>query len=174
MKDYQHMKLIKLLLTIFVLASIFSCAAQKKPAKKISRHYLVEVEGNYQKINRVEDLPSVITNYFGKQRFDRDMVGPEGEFNGSRGTKLIRAGNAGEIWFIDFWMGGTGVSQTFMAFRVKDNKILSIGAVYQGQLEDLTIEELKSRLPMKPECVKKQENYLQYVYETGYNLCPSN
>ena len=71
-------------------------------------------------------------------------------------------------------MGGTGVSQTFMAFRVKDNKILSIGAVYQGQLEDLTIEELKSRLPMKPECVKKQENYLQYVYETGYNLCPSN
>jgi hypothetical protein len=171
------MQLIKFLVILVVLSSTLSCTAQKKPTKKVSQHYLVEVKGNYQKINRVEDVPSVITNYFGKQKFDRDMVGPEGEFNGSRGTKLLRAGNAGEIWFIDFLMGGTGLSQTFLAFRVNEGKILSILEIdhtktHPKSFIQLTITELESKLPTRPVCVKKHDDYLQYIYETGYGVCP--
>jgi hypothetical protein len=168
------MQLIRFLVILIVFSSLFSCATQKKPIIKTpSPTNLVNVSGNYQKIYQVEDLPSVISDYFKKPRFEFDMVGPEGVFSSSRGgSKLVNSGNGGEIWFIEFWMGGAGLSQTFLSFRVKDNKILSIGNVYQGQIVKLTIEELQSRLPTKPECVKKQENYLQHHYEIGYGICP--
>ncbi len=167
------MKLFRFFVILLVFFSISSCAAQKKTMNIPSSPTLVKVTGNYQKISRVEDLPSVITDYFKQPRFEFDMVGPEGEFNSSRGgSKLVSAGNAGEIWFIEFLMGGAGLSQSFLSFRVKDNRILSLGTFYQGQVVNLTIEQLQNRLPMKPECVKKQENYFQHLYEIGYGICP--
>lgn len=167
------MALIRFLVILVVFSSMFSCAAQKKSIKISSSPNLVKVSGNYQKITHVEELPSVITDYFRQPRFEFDMVDPEGVFSSSRGgSKLVSAGNGGEIWFIEFLMGGAGLSQSFLSFRVKDNKILSVGTFYQGQVVELTIEELQNRLPTKPECVKKQENYFQHLYEVGYGICP--
>jgi hypothetical protein len=172
------MEKIRLLAILILFSSLFSCAAKPKPLVKIVPPHFVGVSGDYQKINSVQELPNVISDYFSKERFGADMVGPESsEFSSSRGTKLISAGNSGEIWFIEFLMGGTGLSQSFLAFRVKEKRILSIleidpTKIYPKPFLQLTIDELQNKLPTQPVCVKKRENYLQYIYETGYGICP--
>jgi hypothetical protein len=172
------MKLIRLLANLIVFSSLLSCAAQSKPLPKIGIHHFVKVLGNYQKIYQVQDLPNVISDYFNKDRFGADMVGPESsEFNSSFGTQLISAGNSGEIWFIEFWVGGTGRSKDFLAFRVRDKKILSLIEINElkvlpSHVLSLTIANLESKLPTQPICAKKDKDYAQYSYEIGYRICP--
>ena len=63
------------------------------------------------------------------------------------------------------------LAKHLLSFKLKDNKISSLGSVSQGRLAELTIKELASKLPDKAICSRKPEDWLQYLYEKGYGLC---
>jgi hypothetical protein len=170
------MNMLKQLILFFVLCSIFSCASGAESLVKPIPFAMVEVTGDYQGIYDVKDLPPVILSYFNVARFGADMVNPEAHFNSSRGTQLIAAGNAGEIWFIEYFTGGSGVSRWFIAFRITDNVVHSLTTIYPVDtlpIREISIEELARRLPNKASCVSQKENWVQYMYENGFGLCPN-
>ena len=134
---------------------------------------MVRVTGEYVEINDVKDLPLVLTRYFNKDRFGAEMVNPESYFNGSRGTQLKSAGNAGDVWFIEYFSGGAALSRWFAAFRIKDNVIYSLTTIYPvDRTFHISIDELANRLPNKAGCITKKENWVQYTFETSFGLCP--
>ena len=176
------MQLAKLLIFIIVISVITSCITKAKSiassSPKIRPAAAVKISGEYKKIIRVKDLPASITNHFNKDKNCAGLANPDDEFNFSDYStkrlpcsKLVAAGNAGDIWFIEFVTGGVGVSQTFLSFRLKDNLVTSLGNIYnQAQLVKLSIKDLDNQLS-NFSCNK--DNYFQYYFQIKYGVCPS-
>ena len=170
------MQIAKLINFIFLIFAITSCAAKAKPIAHSSQRTgpvaAVKISGEYTKVYRVEDIPLVITDYFNKDKNCAGIANPDAEFNSSCAvgnggnnvpcSKLISAGNAGDIWFIEYVTGGAGVSQTFLSFRLKDNLVITLGNIYnQAQLVKLSIKDLDNQLS-NVSCNK--DNYFQYYF----------
>jgi hypothetical protein len=136
-------------------------------------------------LNSAKELPSEIFEHLSNEYIDcPGIADPEEKFNSGCGMgfgglpckKMVYAGSIGDIWFMEYLQGGAGVSQTFYAFKVKNEHVVSV-LVYQplsGKQRTVTTEELSSSLSNKtPECSKKN-NYLQYLVETQYGLCTAS
>ena len=162
---------------VLVVCSLFSCVSKTQSATKtIAPPSLVRVTGDYQKVSDVKDLPPAIMGYFNKSPYEIPMVNSQSEFKSSRfATLLVSAGNAGDVWFLEFYTGGTGVSHTFLGFRLKENAVASIKPIiFSNKLIALSIDDLVSLMPVKAECVSQKVNYTQWIYETGYGLCKNH
>lgn len=171
-------------LFLFALLSIvFSVGnTEEKPRRNQG---IVKVIGDFQPLNSAKELPSTILEHLSNEYKDcPGIADPDDEYNsscamGSKGLpckKMLYAGNIGDIWFMEYLQGGAGVSQTFYAFKIINEHVVSI-LVYQplsGKQRIVKTEELISSLLNKtPECSKKGD-YLQYLAEIHYGLCTSS
>jgi hypothetical protein len=128
------------------------------------------VSGQYELIRNVEKLPTAINKYFRSPIFCTPISDPESDFQSECGTKLLNAGTAGNIWFVDYIRGGSGITRILIAYKLNENKIVNLKAQYVTHI--VSFEELTNSLEIDLKCVSSKENWLQYEVQRGYDLCP--
>lgn len=143
----------------------------------------IKIHGNFKKIENVNDLPPPILYKLNNQiAHCPGIANHNEEFSpGCSGEapcqKFLYGGHFDNIWFIDYLSGGAGVLHAFTAFKIENNKIISvlyyepIDAMPPNKKINLTTLELDAKLSARSNCSDKGKRQSQHIAEVKYGVC---
>lgn len=166
---------------ISLLLLIFTCRCNADD--NLHRHFeIVKVVGSYKRLVSTREFPHTVISRLSNQFKEcPGIADPENEFNpgcafgigGLPCQKMIYGGNFGDIWFMEHLEGGSGVWQTFRAFRVENNRVVSL-FIYQrvnGGQKVITTEDLINTLSKTPDCTSVSRGGVQDREEIKFGIC---